>query len=457
MLPLISHVRVCNFRSIREADIELKPLTLLVGPNASGKSTIIYSIQWMILKAKNNPTLTSSIHSSERELLGVNAYEDLVFNRDLNKNWMGVELTINIPEELAEELDSFIERVNWEALGLAKPKLQRLTHGFKIGRNPRNEHDYELSTTIDGLTFTLRNWYNALDQRYYYHLDALNRKVKREGRKSCSLFDELYLKAELGQDWEQLDNLIEAILKRVRVYLVERFPSPLISLRGVIPLDCPASEGVKQDVGSQGRCTVEAATYIYATRDMSVRAELQAMASFWFDKFGLKDFGAGVEGDRFKAGYKDLIGCNLPLAFGSYGHRQLATLIVQLTVSPRQSVIMVEEPEISLHPEAQALLPLLFADVIKKHGKQIIATTHSSILILALSDAVMGAEGYENVPRLNVEDIAVYEVRRGKDGATVIEPIELTKEGYPKGGIPSFVRVEKKLYERMLSRLPEES
>jgi predicted ATPase len=113
---------------------------------------------------------------------------------------------------------------------------------------------------------------------------------------------------------------------------------------------------------------------------------------------------------------------------------------------------MVEEPEISLHAKSQMLIPLLFADLIKKHNKQILATTHSSIIMLALSDAVLGSEEFPDVPKLKVDDIAVYHVERDKDGFTKVEPIKLTKEGYPVE-IPSFVEVEAKLYEKILSRL----
>src|SRR5436190_1107607 len=36
--------RLQNFKSIRQADLELGPLTIVVGPNSSGKSTLIQSI-----------------------------------------------------------------------------------------------------------------------------------------------------------------------------------------------------------------------------------------------------------------------------------------------------------------------------------------------------------------------------------------------------------------------------
>lgn len=38
---LIEHIHVRNFKSIKEATLNLEPLTVIVGANAAGKSNII--------------------------------------------------------------------------------------------------------------------------------------------------------------------------------------------------------------------------------------------------------------------------------------------------------------------------------------------------------------------------------------------------------------------------------
>ena len=44
---ILKHIRIKNFRSIGEIDLELSPLTVLVGPNASGKSNILDALQFV--------------------------------------------------------------------------------------------------------------------------------------------------------------------------------------------------------------------------------------------------------------------------------------------------------------------------------------------------------------------------------------------------------------------------
>lgn len=41
---MIKHVSIANFRCIRELEMDLEPLTVLVGPNASGKSTVLAAL-----------------------------------------------------------------------------------------------------------------------------------------------------------------------------------------------------------------------------------------------------------------------------------------------------------------------------------------------------------------------------------------------------------------------------
>jgi AAA15 family ATPase/GTPase len=40
-VPMITRVRLRNYRSIAECDVQLGPLTILVGPNGSGKRNFL--------------------------------------------------------------------------------------------------------------------------------------------------------------------------------------------------------------------------------------------------------------------------------------------------------------------------------------------------------------------------------------------------------------------------------
>ncbi len=74
LYPFISQWRIENFKSVRSAKIDLSPLTVLVGPNSAGKSSLIHSI---LLFAQNS-------RRAGREFDG-NARGQIILNGDLVK------------------------------------------------------------------------------------------------------------------------------------------------------------------------------------------------------------------------------------------------------------------------------------------------------------------------------------------------------------------------------------
>ncbi len=44
LLPVISEIRLCNFKSVQQQTVQLAPLTVIVGANSSGKSTLIQGL-----------------------------------------------------------------------------------------------------------------------------------------------------------------------------------------------------------------------------------------------------------------------------------------------------------------------------------------------------------------------------------------------------------------------------
>ena len=137
----------------------------------------------------------------------------------------------------------------------------------------------------------------------------------------------------------------------------------------------------------------------------------------------------------------------LPLSLSSAGTRQVLSIITQLIWEPFGSINIIEEPEISLHPEAQLQLVDLFAQVVKG-GRQILITTHSSILLMALSHAVMEQ-------KLNARAVAIYHVEKKARTGTVAKPLPMNEKGYIRGWVPSFAKVERKLMREWVRNLPE--
>lgn len=67
-------------------------------------------------------------------------------------------------------------------------------------------------------------------------------------------------------------------------------------------------------------------------------------------------------------------------AFAGSGETAVAILINSIEDAPTGSLIVIDEPEISLHPEAQKRLKNYFLDTIKRKKHQIVISTHSPFL-----------------------------------------------------------------------------
>src|SRR6185437_10115972 len=52
---MIHAVRFCNFKALRDVDLELSRFTILVGPNASGKTSVLDGISYLTRLAATDP------------------------------------------------------------------------------------------------------------------------------------------------------------------------------------------------------------------------------------------------------------------------------------------------------------------------------------------------------------------------------------------------------------------
>jgi len=159
----------------------------------------------------------------------------------------------------------------------------------------------------------------------------------------------------------------------------------------------------------------------------------------WAKEFGLSGLSAGYRGgqeigaDYEEPRFRTPLGLNL----ASQGSRQVLSVIVQLFAGEPGDIVMIEEPEISLHPEAQVKLVELFADAIA-WGKQIIFTTHSHYLLLAITRAVQRG-------LLTRDQLAIYEIKNEDERGSVATELPVSDSGVIEGWVSSFASVDLEL------------
>ena len=355
---MLSRVKIQNFKSIGEpgVDLELKPLTFLVGPNGGGKSSILEGIA-------------------------------------------------------VAAQDSF------------EGRLVRFPSWREIIRNSSSE---------------------AVIDVYYAQVDLPDVRLGRRTRLSRENNNTAI--SRLANDGETPNRSFVEIVER---FTHERFTphSFLISAtRGHVTFTAGTGED-PQWVGARGQSLVPLLAIIFGRRAYERQA---ADIVRWAIRFGLGDIKAGLwSSNVVGADYVDREAeTSLNLGLSSSGAKQILTIITQLFRAPKGSLLMIEEPEISLHPKAQIDVLEMFAEAIKE-DKQIIATTHSLFMMQGIGYAVH--KGW-----LEPDQVAVYHVDKKKGTGTTSKRLPLSEKGYIKGWVPSFAKVEGQLLREWTKTLPEE-
>ena len=129
-----------------------------------------------------------------------------------------------------------------------------------------------------------------------------------------------------------------------------------------------------------------------------------------------------------------------------FGISQVLPIVIQSRLSEKKT-LLIEQPEIHLHPAHQAELGDLFIRSAKEQGNTLLLETHSENLILRLLRRIRETndnELPEDLPPIRPEDVAVLYVQPGKNGAQVIE-IPVTEDGdftrpWPQGFFEESVK-----------------
>ena len=118
-----------------------------------------------------------------------------------------------------------------------------------------------------------------------------------------------------------------------------------------------------------------------------------------------------------------------------FGTNSLIMLLLQLVTANKGATVMIEEPEIHLHPKAQADLAEVLAAEARAGDKQVIMTTHSEHITGRLLTLVAERT-------LTPEDLAIYAFEKDAEtGVCTAKPLTISGEGGIEGGIRDFFDV----------------
>lgn len=471
----VTEIEVESFKSIGQpVKLELRPLTILIGPNKAGKSSILQALSlYHTWRLTGGGKLKPEIYGkgiTEFEIGYVKRFHNVLtgnpsklkFSAVVNRYILdAMREYLKLHGEVADFYLSDLRRLLECLERLLESELYSSKYGIKLSEDVFVE--YTLETKLDGTptgTFGLR--------------------LYRRTRLNCVWYSGFVLAIEDGRVIEPLKHFGEYCDRVGEIYYtmasahscysssIFMFPRFIYisSLREYIPDAKNALytlRDVRYYVGPCGENVFDIIVYMWEARGRirSYETLLDELLRL-MRTIGVQYVGGGLTPEKTH----ELIMQDhdifvereilLPPSCFSYGTRQLLPIITQFIISKPGDVILIEEPEISLHAEHQVKLTELLAYAVSK-GIQLIISTHSTYFLLALPFYVQRTkellkERDVNVEKLTAEDLViVYEVERDNHGFTQVRRIDLTPSGLPKE-LPSFSKVEKRLWETLLMR-----
>ncbi len=358
----ISAISVENYKSFSDKEkIEIKPLTVFIGRNSSGKSAIA-RLPLLIARALSKRA-ESAIELGFDHVDFGDSFVDLIHNR-IPHGAFGIGMTL--ADEESEEEEFWVKLQHFDeykmlVVSLFHYKSRKRSVSFKwIGKDPiHNITSYEIS-----------------DIKGSFEIDFVGIWPTRiRNKQSANIqMPETIINIQTDLDGARLR--FQAATKEI-TYLGPFREAPERTYR------FPGS-GL-QSVGFGGKKAPELLGDDFLRRNGTLVSEV----SEWFaSNLGGWQLGISKQGDRFALVMKNLKDASLEVNIVDVGTgiAQVLPIVVQRHLALRagdlQQIEIVEQPELHLHPGAHGGIADLYLEAIKRPGARFIVETHSENFLL---------------------------------------------------------------------------
>ncbi|HBO3944111.1 TPA: DUF3696 domain-containing protein [Pseudomonas aeruginosa] len=398
---MLTHLKLDNFKIWRSTGaMRLAPITLLLGTNSSGKSSLIQSLLLIRQTVKGgDPNLDLNLgNSDEGDSVTLGQFKDLLCRHGgeseaIKVNQVGIEFKWNEPGKL-EDVAIFSARYRQGAGGSAELDYLRLGRdgqGFFVERRRLGVYRLQLITERRPVGQSP----NFRPQRSFAFAPAAIASLGAQGELikdvGPALLDELSKIIYLGP--------VRRLAQRDYIW-AGRMPAS-IGDDGAKAVDALIASGVALQATRRRRnrnvrhdSEAQPVEQVGREEDLPEEARLFLQTIYWLKVMGLAD-GLSVRALGGSARYELLIesqGSVSNLKDVGVGVSQVLPVIVSALFAEPGHIVIIEEPESHLHPLAQSLLAELFAQISRERKVQFIVETHSEHLFRRMQTLVAKQE-----------------------------------------------------------------
>ena len=387
---MLTRLKLDNFKAWREADLQFGMVTGFFGTNSAGKSSLLQLL--LLLKQTRNATDRGLVldFGEPADMANLGTFKDVVYGHDERERigWL-LEWTISKKLRIHNSIGFPADLV------LSGNSLQMRC---KVGLRQGRPWPYELVYRFSGVDFKLEPK-TGQERKFDLATDSTDIKFVRNQGRAWPLSNPIktYLfPSEIRRFYQNADFLGDFELG---------YEELMDSIYYLGPLrDYPQREyhwggSSPDDVGQSGERTVDA--ILAATRDGEMRSlgfkkrkmPFQAMIAHWLKELGLIyefRFEEIAKGTNLYRAMVRTSRWSVPTALTDvgFGVSQVLPALVLLYYVPEGSTVLMEQPEIHLHPAVQSGLADVMLTVAKTRKMQIIVESHSEHLMRRLQRRV---------------------------------------------------------------------
>ena len=398
---MITNITLGNFKCFRHVSINPKLVTVLIGPNGTGKSGVLQAL--MLLK------------QSRDDVRSLKLQGDLV--------WFAPEAF----KLQSSDSSSGAVRLSLRGYWLIESDAIDSQVNFAVALS--FEDDAKLKNRRGSTTFgTLGREWDVPFGRGSGRLHAqspIGNINYEEGSGINDLRVQSYTEGSgfLPEVWEQISQAPMNTIGNMKMV-----PAARALTRGTYHLGPELSDDISSTRGLGKQEEDTATTLAYSRRDVEKISRLMKRVT------GVGFTMETVPPQSAKPVSESPAG-EFSLVAEGFGTNALVQLLFEVVRAVPGATVLIEEPEVHLHPKAQADLTSVLVEEAKADNKQIIMTTHSEHVAGRLLTLV--AEG-----TLSPEEVAIYSFEKDEDGVCSAEEIEVTEHGQVVGGLKSFFETD---------------
>ena len=383
-----------NVGKLKEADVEINGITVITGENDTGKSTVgkvLWSVFNSFFEIKKQ-IQTDKISSILEELRRVSSIQD-IRNNLVHSSIVEYDLDLN---DFLKQLEKKLEVLN-DVRDLDDESKDELKDTLEKIKKRINLSDDEIMKKITQINFN-KEFNSQINNLNFLEEGNIDLKIKNKNinliisddKIQIKDFFSLYENVMLLDNPRIIDNLAENIIlsaNKIFSIIENLHNSKFISM-------------LRNDKSSTATDNI-----LNEEKLFKIEEKLNKIVD---GKFLKKDF--GVYFYRNKSG-KEINIKNLSTGFKVFS---IIKLLIQNNQLRENGTIILDEPEIHLHPEWQLKFAELIVLLQKEFGMHILLTTHSPYFVSAIE---VFSEKYK------VDDKCKYYVAENKGNSGVIKDI----------------------------------